>query len=384
MGTSSVQPYALCGATVFDGEHFLTDHCVIVENGYIADVLNTSRLPGHIACQQLEGGILAPGFIDIQVNGGGDVMLNNAPDKETVHTMTTAHHGSGTTSMLPTIISDTTSNQQACVSAVQAAQADGNLSVLGVHIEGPFFAPEKRGAHRASMIRQPEDTDIDWLCSLEVTSTIVTLAPEHTRTGQIRQLTEAGIHVCAGHTNAQYEQIQNAIAEGLRGFTHVFNAMSPLTSREPGTVGAALDSETTWIGLIADGHHVHPASLAIAHRAKPRGKTLLVSDAMATVGGKNSFFELYGEKIKEKDGRLINSDGVLAGSAIGMIDAVRIATTAAKIPLDESLRMAALYPAEFLQRDDQLGRIAIGYRADLVHFHDNFTVQHTWVAGVSS
>jgi N-acetylglucosamine-6-phosphate deacetylase len=157
--------------------------------------------------------------------------------------------------------------------------------------------------------------------------------------------------------------------------------MSALTSREPGTVGAALDSETTWIGIIADGHHVHPASIRIAHRAKPRGKTLLVSDAMATVGSKDSFFEIYGERIEEKEGRLINANGVLAGSAIGMIDAVRIATDVAGIPLQESLRRAALYPAEFLQRDEELGRIANGFLANLVHFDSNFAVHGTWVSG---
>ncbi len=381
MSTSSVQPYAICGATVFDGEHFLQDHCVIVENGTITEVLETNRVPENIVCQQLQGGILAPGFIDIQVNGGGDVMLNNAPGKDTVDTMTAAHRRSGTTGMLPTIISDTFARQSACVDAVHAAQSAGNLSVLGVHIEGPFFALEKRGAHRANMIRMPDGSDIDWLCSLEMASIVVTLAPEHARAGQIRQLTEAGVHVCAGHSNARYEQVQNAITEGLRGFTHVFNAMSPLTSREPGTVGAALDSETTWIGIIADGHHVHPANIRIAHRAKPRGKTLLVSDAMATVGGKDSFFEIYGEKIEEKGGRLINADGVLAGSAIGMIDAVRIATDIVGIPLQESLRMAALYPAEFIQRDKELGRIAHGFLANLVHFDSNFSVHGTWVAG---
>ncbi len=373
--------YAISGATVFDGEHFLQDCSVVVEDGKIASVVATAELPDNITRTALAGGFLAPGFIDLQVNGGGDVMLNNAPCKDTVDTMTAAHRRSGTTGMLPTIVSDTRDNQQACVRAVEAAQAGGNLSVLGVHIEGPFFAPSRRGAHKASMIRPPEPADIDWLCSLAMTSIIVTLAPEHTPAGQIRQLTQAGIHVCAGHTDAGYEQIQDAIAEGLRGFTHLFNAMSPLTAREPGTVGAALDSDATWIGIIADAHHVHPASIRIAHKAKPAGKTLLVTDAMATVGGIDASFEIYGETIQEKDGRLINAEGVLAGSAIGMIDAVRIATEVVDIPLQESLRMAAFYPAEFLERADELGRIARGFRADMVHFDNDFTVQGTWVAG---
>ena len=381
MSAPLAELYAICGATIFDGEDFLQDHCVIIENGKVHNVVARSNLANDISCTRLNGGILAPGFIDLQVNGGGGVMLNNAPCKDTVDIMTAAHRRSGTTGMLPTIISDSHDTQKACVDAIQAAQAGGNLSVLGAHIEGPFFDPKRRGAHKASMIRPPEAADIDWLCSLKLPSIIVTLAPEHTQSGQIRQLTEAGIHVCAGHTNANYQQIQNAIDQGLRGFTHLFNAMSALTVREPGAVGAALDSDTTWVGIIADGHHVHPANIRLAHKAKPSGKTLLVSDAMATVGGVDSFFEIYGERIEEKDGRLINGEGVLAGSAIGMIDAVRITTEVVEIPLRESLRMAALYPAEFLQRADELGRIVTGYRADMVHFDNQFKVLGTWVAG---
>lgn len=373
--------YAICGATVFDGEDFLQDHSVIIEDDKIHSVIASSNLASDITCTRMNGGILAPGFIDLQVNGGGGVMLNNEPCKDTVDTITGAHRHSGTTAMLPTIISDTHAKQKACVEAVQAAQTGGNLGVLGAHLEGPFFDLNKRGAHKASTIRPPEAVDIDWLCSLDLPSIIVTLAPEHTQSGQIRQLTEAGIHVCAGHTDADYQQIQDAIAQGLRGFTHLFNAMSALTVREPGAVGAALDSDTTWIGIIADGHHVHPANIRLAHKSKPSGKTLLVSDAMATVGGVDSFFEIYGEKIEAEAGRLVNAEGVLAGSAIGMIDAVRITTDVVGIPLVESLRMAALYPAEFLQREDELGRIATGYRADLVHFDSQFKVRGTWVAG---
>jgi len=373
--------YAICGATVFDGEDFLTDSCVIVDGDIISEILPINSLPQGMAQIQLTGGILAPGFIDTQVNGGGGVMLNIEPSKEGVDTITAAHRNTGTTSMLPTLISDTPENQKACVQAVQAASDGGNLSVLGVHIEGPFFELKKRGAHKASMIREPQAQDIAWLCSLSLPSIVVTLAPEHTQAGQIRQLCQAGIHVCAGHTNADYQQIQAAIGEGLRGFTHLFNAMSPFTSRQPGTVGAALESDTTWLGIIADGHHVHPASIRIAYLAKAPGKIMLVTDAMPTVGDDKPFFEMYGERIEEQDGRLINAEGVLAGSAIGMIDAVRIATEKAGIPLKESLRMAALFPAEFLQRDRELGRISPGFRADLVHFDASYTVRNTWVAG---
>ena len=373
--------HAIAAGAVFDGDRFLDDHSVIIEDDRIIRVLASADLPQHLETRKLEGGILAPGFVDIQVNGGGGVMLNNLPSRSTVDQMTSGHRPTGTTGMMPTLISDSREKQQAGIDAVREAQAAGNRSVLGVHIEGPFFDLHKRGTHKASMIRPPTAEDIDWLSSLTDLNVIVTLAPEHALPGQIRQLAEAGVHVCAGHTNASYEQVKSAVAEGLKGFTHLFNAMSPLAAREPGTVGAALDCDDTWAGIIADGHHVDPASIRIAHRAKPRGKLLLVTDAMATVGSDQPFFEIYGERIELSQGRLINGEGALAGSAIGMMDAVRIATTSVGLPLAESLRMAALYPATFLGLEQQLGRITGGYRADLVHFDSDFKVQATWVAG---
>lgn len=373
--------YAIKAQTIFDGDRLLENHAVIIEDQRILQVMPAHEIPPTLEMQDIGEGVLAPGFIDIQVNGGGGVMLNNAPTRESVDVITAGHRPTGTTSMMPTLISDSRSNQQAAIDAVRQARAGGNAGVLGIHIEGPFFDLEKRGTHKASMIRDPETEDIDWLSSLGDLNAIVTLAPEHTQPGQIRQLAKAGVHVCAGHTNATYEQIKNAVAEGLRGFTHVFNAMSPLAGREPGTVGAALESDNTWAGIIADGHHVHPASIRIAQRMKPAGKLLLVTDAMSTVGSADSSFELYGEQIQVQGGRLINAEGALAGSAIGMIDAVRIAVSVVGLPLEESLRMAALYPATFLKLEHELGRIAKGYRADLVHFDKGFNVHNTWLAG---
>lgn len=378
---SSTNNVAITGASIFNGEHFIEDHAVIICDQHIVDVIAISELPADITRVQLSGGVLAPGFIDIQVNGGGGVMLNNSATVAGVNTMVDAHRATGTTAMLPTIISDTPSAQSACVNAVLAAKAQGNHGVLGVHIEGPFFSQEKRGTHKASMIRQMSQKDVDWLCTLTNSNTIVTLAPEHTCDGQIRQLSDAGLKVFAGHTNADYAQICAAVDEGLIGFTHLYNAMSPLTSRAPGTVGAALDSDASYVGIIADGHHVHPASIRIAQRAKPLGKMLLVTDAMATVGSNNTSFELYGETIQLSDGRLVNAEGSLAGSAIGMIDAVRLTTNVVGVTLSESLRMASLYPATLLGEQQQLGRIKTGYRADLVHFDSDYKVNHTWVAG---
>jgi N-acetylglucosamine-6-phosphate deacetylase len=222
--------------------------------------------------------------------------------------------------------------------------------------------------------------DIDWLGTLQDLRVIVTLAPEHTTPGQISELSARGVLVCAGHSNATCEQALHAVAEGLVGVTHLFNAMSQLTGREPGLVGTALAHNTLWAGIIADGHHVHPANIRLAQLAKPAGKLVLVSDAMATVGGGGSF-ALYGEQLTVSEGKLVNRAGALAGSAIGMIDAVRYTAQTVGIALGECLRMASLYPATILGLEEELGRIATGYHADLVHFDDTFTVRNSWRGG---
>ena len=262
----------------------------------------------------------------------------------------------------------------------QASAQPEASAVLGIHIEGPFFAAARRGTHQADRLRQPTAADIDWLRSLADMRCLTTLAPEVMAPGMIRQLSSAGIVVSAGHSAASWAQLQQARREGLRGFTHLFNAMSPLTAREPGVTGAALDSGDCWLGIIADGHHVHPASIRVAHRCAGAGKLFLVSDAMATVGSGQPWFTLYGERITARDGRLLNAEGALAGSAIGLVDAVRYCHRVVGLPLEECLRMASLYPAEFIG-EQRLGRIAAGSRADLVLLDENLQVNATWVAG---
>ena len=373
--------YAIQAPTLFDGEKMLERRCIVVEDQHVVDSLRLEDVPDGIPVTVLDEGVIAPGFVDLQVNGGGGVLFNNTPTPESIDVITASHRASGTTAMMPTFISDTAENQKLAVASIRKAQAAGNKGVLGIHLEGPFFDIARRGAHRADMIRKPDSVDMEWLRSLDDLQTIVTLAPEHIPAGQIQSLADAGILVCAGHSNASYQQIESAVDEGLRGFTHLYNAMSPLTSREPGVVGAALDFDKTWAGIIVDGHHVHTAAIKLAHTAKPSGKLFLVSDAMASVNSGKTDFELYGGIITEENGRLVNAEGVLAGSAIGMIDAVRNCNTLVGLPFEECLRMASLYPAQFIQRDDKFGRIAPGFRADFVHFDDSFRVLGTWVAG---
>ncbi|MEP4146954.1 MAG: N-acetylglucosamine-6-phosphate deacetylase [Halioglobus sp.] len=372
---------AICASQLFDGERWLPDHALLMQGDLIETVIPSNLIPSDVSRIELGDGILAPGLIDIQVNGGGDVMLNNYPTADGVQRIAASHRQFGTTGLLPTVISDTREIQQAAAAAVAKARADGAAGVLGLHIEGPFFDLQRRGTHNAKMIRSMDEQDIEWLSEIRGFPVVLTLAPEHTAPGQIRQLTDAGLLLCAGHTNADYESIRAAIAEGLRGFTHLFNAMKPMTAREPGTVGAALEDAETWAGIIVDGHHVHPATVRLALQSKAPGKLMLVSDAMSTVGGEQDTFEIYGEHIAERDGRLINSEGNLAGSAIALIDAVRISHEQIGVELGECLRMASLYPAQFLNLDHRLGRLHEGFRADLIYFNSDYTVTDTWVAG---
>jgi N-acetylglucosamine-6-phosphate deacetylase len=333
----------------------------------------------------LAGGVIAPGFIDLQVNGGGGAFFTNDTSVHAIQTMLDGHRPTGTTSLMPTLISDTRAVHQAGVKAIADSVAAGMKGVLGVHVEGPFFDMARRGAHNERYIRTMEQADIDWLVASVKAQhqfkVMLTLAPEHTAPGQIKQLTSAGVVVCAGHTDAHYEHVVAGLKEGLSGFTHLYNAMRPTTGREPGVVGAALEDGNSWCGIIIDTYHVHAASARIAYAAKPKGKMYLVTDAMSTVGSSEKSFQIYGETIYEKEGCLVNAEGRLAGSAIGMIDAVRLNTDWVGVTLAESLRMASLYPAEFMQVDNYLGRAAQGYRADLVHFTDDYRVTHTWVAG---
>jgi len=380
----------LTGARIFDGHQFLDNFAVVIKNGLIETLLPEEQAPTDSAQQILSGGILAPGFIDLQVNGGGGYLFNNTPTIDTLKAMVAGHRSKGTTSMTPTLISDSREQHQLGLNTVCKAMEQQLEGILGIHIEGPFFNPLKRGTHKPDYIRPLAEDDIQWFTeqageTLNIaknnTVAIVTLAPEQTQKGQIQKLNQAGFLVCAGHTDASHQQVVDALSEGLTGFTHLFNAMRPMTARDPGVVGVALADSDSWCGVIADGHHVHPLSLQVALNAKETGKIYLVSDAMATVGSEHSSFTLYDEIISEDQGRLINAEGRLAGSAIGMIDAVAYCHQQMQLPLAECLRMASLYPAQFIQRADQLGRIRKGYCANLVHFSNELQVCQTWING---
>ena len=373
--------FAVTNARIFDGACFLSGHSVLVTDGKIDAIVPYNEAPSGIEVIDGDGQTLAPGLIDVQVNGGGGVLLNDAPDIETIKTMVAAHRRFGTTSMLPTLITDSRDKMAAAIAAVQDALDNGVAGVVGIHLEGPYLNQKRRGVHPADQIRPMEPDAIEFLSGLRNGCTLVTLAPELLNKSMIAKLVAKGIRVCAGHTAGTYEDMMSAIDEGMQGFTHLFNAMSPLTHREPGVVGAALADERTWCGLIADGYHVHPAVIKTAVRAKTKGKMMLVTDAMPTVGADDKCFRLGDEKIIAVNGRCALADGTLAGSDLDMISAVRNCVDMAEIGLDEALRMASLYPAEFLGLDHILGRLAPGHQADMILFDDQFAVTKSWVKG---
>jgi N-acetylglucosamine-6-phosphate deacetylase len=374
---------ALVGARVFDGAHMLDGRAVVIENGRIRGLVPESDLDTGIARRRIEG-LLAPGFIDVQVNGGGGVLYNDARTVEGIRTIAAAHRAYGTTGLLPTFITDTRETMAEAVDAMRQALAARVPGVLGIHLEGPFISPERKGVHNPAFIRPLEEEDLALLTSLAEGRTLVTLAPERTGMAAIARLAAAGVLVCAGHTAGDYATIVEAARHGLRGFTHLYHAMPPMAGRDPGPVGAALDSPDTWCGLIVDGHHVSDAALRIAIAAKGTEHMMLVTDAMAVTGTDLAGFALHGRTIFRRDGRLTTADGTLAGSDLDMASAVRNSIERLGLGLPAVLRMASLIPARFLKLDHELGRIAPGYRADLVLLDDSLHVRQTWIDGISN
>jgi N-acetylglucosamine-6-phosphate deacetylase len=374
------EEFAIAADHVYDGAAVRDDSAVVIRGSVISRVLRRDELPASLSvCALPQGAWLAPGFIDTQVNGGGDVLFNDDPSPRGLATIAAAHRRFGTTALLPTLISDTPEKMRAARDAVEAI-AGAEPSVIGVHFEGPFLSPEKAGVHDRGMIRRPEPGDVELVAPLRNGMTVVTLAPEEVPDGFIARLAGAGVRVSLGHSMASYAQTVAAISEGLTGFTHLFNAMRPLASREPGPIAAALETPQAWFGIIVDGEHVAPAMLRLALRGA--GGPVLVTDAMPPVGGTRSGFELYSRPVTVCGGRCATADGTLAGSVLDMASAVRNCVRLLGMPLAEALRLASASPAAFLGIDDRLGHLAPGYRADMVALDPQaIRVLTTWVAG---
>ncbi|PNU02906.1 N-acetylglucosamine-6-phosphate deacetylase [Novosphingobium guangzhouense] len=370
---------AITGARIVLADRVVERQALILEGERIVGLAET--VPDDCAVEDLRGGWLLPGFIDTQVNGGGDVLFNDMPCIEGIRAIAQAHRRYGTTGLLPTLISDYAPVVDAAIAAGEDALAAGVPGVLGVHIEGPHLNPVKKGIHDAQRFSTVDAAVIARLAAPTTGRRIVTLAPELAPAGSVRALADAGILVCAGHSLADYDQTRAALAEGLCGFTHLFNAMTQFLSREPGMVGAALEDRASHFGLIVDGLHVHPAAMRVALMARGVEGAMLVTDAMPPVGGRSNRFTLMGQDITVGDGGCRGPDGTLAGSALTMAQAVRNTMDMIGCDIVTASRMASGNPARFLRLDKETGTIAPGLRADLVHLDEARLVTATWIGG---
>lgn len=349
---------------------------ITVEAGRIAAIASGGAGKGI----DLAGGWLLPGFVDTQVNGGGGVLFNTDISVDGIAAIAAAHRRYGTTALLPTLISDTPEAISAALDAVEAAIAAGVPGVVGVHIEGPFLNVARKGIHDPAMFRRLDMAMIALLTRPRRGRVMVTLAPELSDPHDIAALAAGGVLVSAGHSDASYEQGMAGFAAGVRGVTHLFNAMSPLGHRAPGMVGAALDAGA-WCGLMADGVHVHPAALRVAVRALPPGKAMLVTDAMPSVGAADKDFTLFGQRIHVADGICRGEDGTLAGSDLDMARAVANTVRDVGVAPEAAAAMAATNPAAFLKLSHERGALAVGLRADWVWLDRDWRVRGVWIGG---
>lgn len=374
--------HALLGRRVFDGRRWHNDAAVLIEDGRIRGLAAWGEVANGWRLRRLpDGALLAPGFIDLQVNGGGGILLNDEPTAQGMRAIARAHRRCGTTACLPTLITDSRQQTQAAIAAARTAAGSGG--VLGVHLEGPFISPARPGIHRADHIAVPRVSDLDWLADLAGAGrSLITLAPERVPAGFLNKLAAAGIRVSAGHSEATAEVVMRAVEEGLTGVTHLFNAMPPLAGREPGIIGAAFAEHRLTAGIIVDGIHVDPITVRAAFAAKGADAMALVSDAMPSVGARLNEFPLMGRTISLRQGRLTAQDGTLAGAHLDMASAVRNAVKLAKLPLDDALCAASLTPARFLGLEGERGAFICGAHADMVALTADLDIIGTWIDGV--
>ncbi|HAD15853.1 MAG TPA: N-acetylglucosamine-6-phosphate deacetylase [Erythrobacter sp.] len=370
----------LTGARILLPDGKWHEGAVDIEESRIAAIAGENGAGSGYTEIELGGGYLIPGLFDIQVNGGGGVLFNDAPSVATLRKMAVAHHSFGTCAMLPTLISDDIDKVRAAIEAVEQAIAEKVPGIVGIHLEGPMLNPAKRGIHDARHFRTFDAETIDLFASLSNGATLVTLAPEEVERDHIRELAGRGVRVALGHSLAGYDLALQAEADGLTGYTHLFNAMTGIESRKPGAVVAALEGGA-WCGLIVDGHHVDPAVLRLAIRAKEDGRFCLVTDAMPGVGTDLDHFVLAGRRIAIRDGACVAEDGTLAGSALTMIDAVKNAVEWLGLDLAGAARLAGAEPARFMGLEHNLGGLFVGARANVLHLDDNLRITRSWIDG---
>ena len=377
------QPTAFVGARIFDGHRWHDRAALIEEGGRVAGIVPSAGLADGIARVALDGGMLVPGFVDLQVNGGGGVLFNNDISVDAISTICAAHAAYGTTALLATLITDIPEATDRAIAAGRAAR--GRVpGYLGLHLEGPHLSLARKGTHAPDLIRPMEAADLDRIVAAApgIANLLVTVAPESVTREQVVALVRAGVRVSLGHTDASYETAMAYFDSGATMATHLFNAMSQFGSREPGVVGAVIDSPDIYAGLIADGIHVHPAAIRMALcRRGGSGRIFLVTDSMSQTGTDLAEFSLNGRTVHRVGGALRLADGTLAGADLDMIDAVWFAARDGGVGLDEALRMASLHPARAMGLDAEYGHLGVGSRSDFVHIGPGDRVAGTWIGG---
>src|SRR4030081_41937 len=372
---------AISADRIFDGYRWHNDAVILIDHEVVQGIAPRDQTTGdwHIEVMP-PGTMLAPGFIDLQVNGGGGILLNDEPTPEAMRAIARAHRRYGTTSCLPTLISDTRAKARTAIAPAKLlAGTDG---VLGLHLEGPFINRSRPGIHRGDYIQAATRDDLDWLGELSaVGSSMVTLAPECVPAGFVKTLAASGIRVSVGHSEAAPDTLIRAIDDGLSGVTHLFKSLPAMSAGEPGIVGVALTDERLTASIILDGIHVDPLVARTAFSAKNRKNLALISDAMPTVGTEDDHFELMGRQIQLRYGRLVSENGTLAGAHLDLASAVKNAVALVGIPLDDALRAASLVPARFLGIEHHRGTLSGGTRADIVALTTDLDVLTTWIAG---
>lgn len=364
----------ICAEHVLTPDGVLNNACVTIDNGIIAAIEPDSSVPAL-------PGTLMPGYIDTQVNGGGGVLFNKHPDADSLNTLAMAHLRYGTTSMLPTLITDGEEAMTRAADAIAEVIAAQHPTIIGVHFEGPFLNVAKKGVHEAGFIRHPKDSELALLIRKDLGKVVVTAAPDNVDCGFIRELVAEGVVVALGHSNATYEQAAAALQAGATGFTHLYNAMSALQSRAPGMVGAALNHPDVYCGLIVDHHHVHPQSAQLAIKTKTAQRIMLVTDAMAHVGTDLTELAFFNTVIERHGDKLVTPEGTLAGSCLDMHTAVLNTHRDLGFSLAEVSEMASGTPARFLSREHSLGSISVGQAANLLHLDNALNIDTIWLHG---
>jgi len=379
-----IEKKAYIGARIFDGtdEHF--GAALVTEKKEILKIVPQEDVSSDYEIISLNQGIICPGFIDIQVNGGGGCLLNEAPSLQSLEKICDTHAKLGTTSLLPTLISDIPEITKAAQTCAIEASEKNIPSFLGLHLEGPHLATSRSGAHDKSVIKpmgKNDCLDLETLAK-KISKVLITVAPEAVPVEFVEQLTSAGVIVSLGHSDCTFAEAEDLVAAGATGVTHLFNAMSQFGSREPGLVGAALELGHLSAGIIADGFHVDEATIRIALRAKKSpGSIFLVSDSMATTGTTLGSFELNGRTIFRKNGRLTLENGTLAGADLDLASAVRFMVNNVGISYIDALKMATIFPSSFIGMEREIGVLKPGARADFLWLDDDLNVQSVWRAG---